>query len=199
MKKLAIIFLFIAGIIVYFFWPEKVITYPAGVTAPNQPIQNDLSEKKEWQKGEFNIKALAEYKITARVLSRNNFSVGKESDLSPIDLALGWGPMSNQEVIDKIKVTQRNRWYHWQTDAYPIPRQEIMTNSANVHIIPKDGSIEDKLDKIYKGSLIEMTGYLVEVNTADGWHWKSSLKRDDTSGGSCELFWVEEIVIFDKK
>ncbi len=198
MKKLAFISLVIAGIIVYFFWPEKVITYPAGVTAPNQPIQNDLSEQKEWQKGEFNIKVLAEYKITARVLSRNNFSVGKESDLSPVDLALGWGPMSDQTVIDKIKFTQRNRWYNWQTDAYPIPRQEIMTNSANVHIIPKDDSIEDRLDEIYKGSLIEMTGYLVEVNTKDGWHWKSSLSRDDTGGGSCELFWVENVVVLDK-
>ncbi|MCJ7554491.1 MAG: hypothetical protein MUO34_11475 [Ignavibacteriaceae bacterium] len=199
MKKLAIISLFIAGITVYSFWPEKVITYPAGVTAPSQPLQNDLSEKKEWQKGEFNIKALAEYKITARVLSRNNFSVGKESDLSPVDLALGWGPMSDQTVIDKIKVTQRNRWYQWKTESYPIPRDKIMTNSANVHIIPKDDSLEDKLDKIYKGSLIEMTGYLVEVDTEDGWHWKSSLRRDDTAGGSCELFWVENVVILDDK
>jgi len=76
--------------------------------------------------------------------------------------------------------------------------KEISLNSANVHIIPKDESVEEKFDEVYKGSLIEMKGYLVEVTTADGWRWKSSLKRDDTGGGSCELFWVEEMKIPDK-
>jgi hypothetical protein len=40
-----------------------------------------------------------------------------------------------------------------------------------------------------------MKGYLVKISKADGWHWISSLKRDDTAGGSCELFWVEEVSI----
>jgi hypothetical protein len=43
-----------------------------------------------------------------------------------------------------------------------------------------------------------MKGYLVEITTTEGWRWKSSLKRDDTGGGSCELFWVEQLEIFDK-
>lgn len=199
MKKLIIFLIVLSGIGLYLFWPEKVITYPAGITAPEQPIQSNVAKNREWQQDEFNFKALAEYKITARVLSRNTFSIGKESKISPIDLALGWGPMSDQDVMDRIKVTQSNRWYHWQTDSYPIPRQEIMLNSANVHIIPKDKSIEKQFDKVYKGSLIEMIGYLVEVTTADGWHWRSSLRRDDTGGGSCELIWVEELKVLDKK
>ena len=197
MKKLLIISFFIVGIGIYLFWPEKVITFPVGITAPGEPKQVNLNSDKEWNKDEFNFKALAEYKIKARVLSRNNFSVGKESQISPVDLALGWGPMSDQAVIDKITVTQRNRWYNWKTDSYPIPRKDIMYNSANVHIIPKDDSVEKELKKVYKGSLIEMTGYLVEITTTDGWCWKSSLRRDDTGGGSCELFWVEELSIME--
>lgn len=198
MKKILIISIFIVLAAIYLFWPEKVITYPAGILAPEPPLQRNLTETKEWQKDEFTIKALAEYKIKARVLSRNNFSVGKESKISPIDLALGWGRMSDQSVIDKITVTQSNRWYRWKTDSYPIPRNEIMTSSANVHIVPADESVEKKLGKVYKGSLIEMKGFLVEITTKDRWYWKSSLRRDDTGGGSCELFLVEEIEIFDK-
>jgi len=198
MKKIILISLVLV-VAAYFFWPEKTISYPAGQTASDQPLQQNLSSAKEWQKDEFNIKALAEYKIKARVLSRNNFSIGKESKLSPVDFALGWGPMSDQDVIDKIDVSQSNRWYHWETKSYPIPRQEISLNSANVHIIPKDDLLEDKLSDVYKGSLIEMSGYLVEVTAEDGWHWKSSLRRDDTAGGSCELFWVEELTILDNE
>lgn len=198
MKKIIFISLVLV-VAAYFFWPEKTISYPSGQTAPDQPLQQNLSSAKEWQKDEFNIKALAEYKIKGRVLSRNNFSIGKESKLSPVDFALGWGPMSDQDVIDKIEVSQSNRWYHWETKSYPIPRQEVSLNSANVHIIPKDDLLEDKLSDVYKGSLIEMSGYLVEVTSEDGWHWKSSLRRDDTAGGSCELFWVEELTILDNE
>lgn len=198
MKKLIPIFIIIP-LLAYFFWPEKIITYPAGVTAPAQPKQTNLAASKTWDKNEFHFKALAEYEIKARVLSRNNFSVGKESEISPVDFALGWGPMSDQSIIDKIEISQSNRWYRWETEEYPIPSNQIALNSANVHIVPKDESIEEKLDNVFKGSLIEMKGYLVEVTKDDGWHWSSSLRRDDTAGGACELFWVEEVLILDEE
>jgi hypothetical protein len=197
MKKILIPAALVIIVLVYFFYPETVITFPPGVTAPDQPKQAGISETKTWTFDDFNIRALAEYQITARVLSRNDFSVGKESEISPFDLALGWGPMSDQSVIDKLDISQSNRWYHWQAEVLPIPLKEISLNSANVHIIPKDEAIEEKFDKVYQGSLIEMKGYLVEVTTADGWRWRSSLKRDDTGGGSCELFLVDDLIVFD--
>ncbi|MBT8392153.1 MAG: hypothetical protein HKO83_08940 [Ignavibacteriaceae bacterium] len=197
MKKLLVVSPLLLIILVYLFWPERVVTYPPGITAPTPPQQTNLPSEKKWTEGEYTIEALAEYKIKARVLSRNNFSFGKESDLSPFDLALGWGPMSDQNVIDQIDISQRNRWYNWQADVLPLPRKEISLNSANVHIIPKDESVEDNFDKVYKGSLIEMKGYLVKVTAPGGWRWVSSLRRDDTRGGSCELFWVGEIIVFD--
>jgi len=198
MKKGLIASALIVVVLVYFFYPDPVVTYPPGVTAPDQPKQTNVMGTKEWKLEDFTFKPLAEYNIKARVLGRNNFSLGKESEISPFDLVLGWGPMSDQSIIDKIEISQSNRWYHWKTDVLPIPSREISLNSANVHIIPKDETVENKLDKVYEGSLIEMKGYLVEVKTEDGWHWKSSMKRDDTGGGSCELFWVEELVVFDK-
>ena len=198
MKKLLITLAILAIALVYFFYPETVITYPPGETAPSQPIQTNLAVKKKWTVGEFTIEALAEYDVKARVLSRNNFWLGKESELSPFDLALGWGPMSDQSVINKIDIWQRDRWYFWEADKLPIPMNEISLNSANTHIIPKDENVKDEFDKVYKGSLIEMKGYLVKVTTAKGWHWISSLRRDDTGGGSCELFWVEDLTVFDK-
>jgi hypothetical protein len=198
MKKLLIASPLLIIIFIYFLWPERVVTYPPGVTAITPPQQTNLTSEKKWTEGEYTIEALAEYEIRARVLSRNNFSFGKESDLSPFDLALGWGPMSDQSVIDKIDISQRNRWYHWQADVFPIPKKDISLNSANVHIIPKDEAIENKFDKVYRGSLIEMKGYLVKVTTSEGWRWISSLRRDDTRGGSCELFWVEEVTVLDK-
>jgi len=198
MKKTIVASVFLIIILVYFFYPEKLVTFPPGITSPGQPKQINLTEVKVWRVGEFKIEALAEYDIKARVLSRNNFSTGKESELSPLYLALGWGPMSDQSIIDKINISQSNRWYHWNADVLPIPGTEISLHSANVHIVPKDELIEEKFDEVYRGSLVEMKGYLVKISKVDGWHWVSSLKRDDTGGGSCELFWVEDLRIYDK-
>jgi hypothetical protein len=198
MKKLLVASVLIIVVLVYFLYPETVVTYPPGVTAPSIPQQTNLTNGKKWNVGEYTIEALAEYKIKARVLSRNNFSSGKESDLSPFDLALGWGPMSDQNVIDRIDISQRNRWYYWHSDNLPIPMKDISLNSANTHIIPKDETVQDKFDRVYKGSLVEMNGYLVKVTAPGGWRWKSSLKRDDTGNGSCELFWVDDINVLDK-
>lgn len=197
MKKI-LAAVFIIAIAVYFFYPEKVITYPPGITAPDPPKQTSADEGKMWVAGEYTFEALASYSIKARVLSRNNFHVGKESDLSPFDLALGWGPMSDQSIIDKIDISQSHRWYRWKSEALPIPSMQISNNSANVHIVPKDETVKDKFDDVYKGSLIEMNGYLVKITAEKGWRWVSSLRRDDTGGGSCELLWVEDIMVFDE-
>ncbi len=132
-------------------------------------------------------------------LGMNFYSLGDESKLSPVDLALGWGQMSDQKILNQIEITQSNRWYHWQTESFPIPSSVISKSSANVHIIPKDDSIKDKIDDLCKGSLIEMRGYLVEIHKDNGWHWKSSLSRDDTGGGACELFWVDDLEILDSQ
>ncbi len=195
MKKTIIISVLLVVILVYFFYPETVVTFPPGITAPEQPKQTNLNIDKTWNVGDYTIQALAEYNIKARVLSRNNFSLGEESELSPFDLALGWGPMSDQSIIDKIDISQRDRWYNWSSEHLPITSKDVSLNSANVHIIPKDEFTEDEFDNVYRGSLVEMEGYLVKITKADGWHWVSSLKRDDTGGGSCELFWVEELSV----
>jgi hypothetical protein len=199
MKKFSVfLIIVIAGILIYSFWPEKELRHPPGVLAPDDPIQIPVTSPVSWQKGEFTITPLAEFKIKAFVLSTNSFSLGRESDLSPMDLALGWGQMSNQAIIDGLEISQSNRWYHWKAKVLVIPAKEIMTHSANMHIIPANDQIEETLDSLYKGCIIEMKGYLVSVRAEDGWHWKSSLRRDDTGGGACELVWAEELEIINE-
>lgn len=196
MKKILFLLLIAAsGIIIYLMISEKEIIHSPGVLINEKPFQVLLNEKKSWQKDEYNISALAEFHIKARVLSVNFFWTGREKEISPVDFALGWGSMSDQAVLNNIEISQRNRWYHWETETFPIPRNEIIMNSANMHIIPADDTIEELLDEVYKGCLVEMKGYLVEIKADDGWRWKSSLRRDDTGGGACELVFVEELKI----
>ena len=141
----------------------------------------------------YAITPLQDFTIDARVLSRHDYQFDREAQLSPTDLALGWGPMADPQVLSQIEVSQANRWYHWQTAKYPIPRRDIETHSANMHMIASDPLIADQLAHVKTSDRIHLEGKLVEIRGDDGWHWRSSLSRDDTGAGACELVWVTRL------
>ena len=102
------------------------------------------------------------------MLSRRNYRWGREAGLSPVDLALGWGRMSDESVVDRLEIWQSGRWYRWQTDAFPIPRGEIETHSGNMHLIPASESVESAVGRACTGHIVEFSGSLVRVDGQDG-------------------------------
>lgn len=170
------------------------IKQPPGVLAPDVPKQTKVQQAKTWNKDVYHFTALAKFDLKAKVLGKEHYRFDRTADIAPYDLALGWGRMSDQVIVDRIDISQRTRWYFWKTDAFPIPRKEIETSSANMHIIPANEQVEDELDDILVGEIILLKGYLVKVTTDDDFRWQSSLTRDDTGGGACEVVWVEKLL-----
>lgn len=195
-SKTAVIIPLLAIVLVLYFvsswWKGRPISHGPGMVAPNTPeqIETDIAPfafKDYW------IIPLANFQIKARVLSTRKYRSGRESDLSPIDLALGWGPMSDEAVLEDVKIRQSSRFYFWSTREFPIPRREIEIHSANMHIVPASEVVLRRLNDVRKGHIVDFTGYLVKITANDGWRWKSSLTRNDTGSGGCELVWVEEL------
>lgn len=178
----------------YQHFSQRPVTHGNGVIASQQPTQNSISHASFKLNG-YSITPLKSFEMEARVLSARRYSIGREADLSPIDLTLGWGPMSDEAVLSKVDISQSNRFYYWHVDEFPIPRREIEMNSANMHMIPADGRIEKMLKSVRPGEVVRFSGYLVQVNASDGWHWKSSLTREDTGNGACEVVYVKELVV----
>lgn len=194
MKKILIL-IGIAFIVYYYGLPGREIKHHPGALVTSDPIQENLSQATPINFKNYTITPMADFSITARVLSRENYHLDKEAELAPVDLALGWGPMSDSKVLEKIEITQSNRWYHWNAREFPIPRRDIETHSANMHMIPADTGVALALDNAVKGSIIELHGKLVSITQKGGWHWKSSMTREDTGNGACEVIWVENIYI----
>jgi hypothetical protein len=167
--------------------------YGPGVMAAQAPQQSAPRLDSVIEMDGYKITPLADFKITAKVLSRRDYRFGREADLSPVDFALGWGNMSDESVLQEIKISQSNRWYRWQVREFPIPKQEIQTHSANMHIIPKDRGLARVISNIRKGSVVTLTGQLVIVDGDKGWQWTSSLSREDIGAHACELFLVESV------
>ncbi len=173
---------------------EQAVSLPAGVTAPTPPRQKKLIEAPVFVRGDFIIRPVASFELDARVLARERYRFDRSADISPIDLALGWGPMSNQEVIDQIKITQSRRFYWWRVKRYPIPRRQIIENSANMHMVPANDDVRDQLYSLRRGELITISGYLANVTSGD-FTWRTSTTRTDAGAGACEIVWVEHIEV----
>ena len=176
--------------------PEEMITLYGDINPlKSQPRQSPPRTAKAFERDGFIITPLADFEISARVLGRENYYLGKESSLSPLDLTLGWGRMSDPEILEQISIRQSSRWYYWSTSSFPIPRREIETHSANMHMIPANEHIEDLLDDVDEGRSIYLKGQLVRVDADNGWRWVSSLSREDTGARACELVYVTDVVM----
>lgn len=171
---------------------------PPERAAPDDPVQEALGAVKTLKKDKFSFRLTHRFKIKALVLSRKNYALGDESDISPVDLALGWGPMSNPNPLKLIRISQGGRFYRFRYDnAPPINHREIELNSANMHMIPANETVARDLKAVNKGDVIEISGYLANVRRDDGWTWNSSTTRADTGRGACEIVYIESIKIYD--
>lgn len=176
------------------YWSDRPVKVAPGVTVAAEPQQTDARGDEFVHKG-YTIAPLQTFDIEARVLGVKTYRMGREADLSPVDLALGWGRMSDSAVLAQVDISQGNRFYFWRVKEFPIPREEIERSSANMHMIPADSGVERRLDQVREGQRVRIQGWLVEARGQDGWRWRSSLSRNDTGAGACEVIYVRDITI----
>jgi len=184
----------LVGVMVYIYWPYTPRTM--SVVVVEEPKQRMLTGEAPWVKKGYVITPLAAFSIRAKVLHTRQYRWDRGAELSPIDLALGWGLMSDPRLLEKITIEQSNRWYFWRYDEpLPINNEYIIAHSANMHMIPANDEVRALLLSARPNEIVSLNGYLVKVVANDGYTWASSLSRTDTGAGSCELVWVENASI----
>lgn len=165
---------------------------PSLVERGAPPLQSDVPLSMPPLKTESaTLQPLAGFSIEARVLGREDYVIGREAAFSPTDLALGWGRMTEDAVLAQLNISQGGRWYRysWKNEP-PIPLGEIIRSSANMHMVPADDAVAAALRDVDAGDRVRIDGWLVQVETPEGWRWRSSLTREDSGGGACEVVYV---------
>jgi hypothetical protein len=171
------------------------LRHPAGILVSSVPNQINLKDPRPWKKENRIFVPLARFSLRARVLSKERYRFDRTSDISPVDLVLGWGPMSDQGILDHLDIAQGSRRFVLAPLSPPPPLSlyMLMEYCANMHMIPADGETADLLKGVRAGEIIELAGYLVGIQEGGQWVWVSSLSRNDTGDGSCEIIWVEQV------
>ena len=190
--RLAFSALLIGGAI-YGLWPRTALRHPPGVLVAAEPVQHLISAKPLPAHRGWTLSGVATYAIKARVLhTRRYWDDG--SALVPCDVALGWGRMSDQAVLDGLKISQSTRFmfYQW-ADTPPIPGKEIACHASNNHVIAGNPGVAAVIRKLRAGQIVTLRGFLVNATSPEGGHWNTSLTRADDGPGACELFYVEAV------
>lgn len=177
-------------------WRAQPVRRADGMPASADPVQVDFaSPQPPIELGGATLHPLADFQVAARVLAREKYHFDAKASLSPTDLVLGWGRMSDSAVLRHIDVAQGGRFYRWHVKAFPIPRREIEAHSPNMHIIPADDRDASALARVRVGEVVAFSGLLVEADKPGGWRWRSSMTRADTGPGACELVYVRALEI----
>jgi len=164
-----------------------------GIRVHDIPYQKALTEYVWHKRNNYEIGYSDEFKITGLVLSKRHYIGDERADISPYDMVVGWGPMSDPNIIKDINVRQNNRFYYWNVSEFPIPRKELELNSTNLHLVPNTEEIAKALANLKKGDVVELVGYLVDIKDEDGFIWATSRVRSDSGDGACEIVLVERL------
>jgi hypothetical protein len=174
------------------YWSKRPIERQAGVLVAADPDQTDATVAPFRFENSL-ITPRANYDITARVLSVERYRVDGGSWLAPIDFAVGWSKMSDSAVLKHFRVTQGARFFTIYPDNNAIELHEALHSASNMHLAPATSQVRDLLLRARVGNIAHLRGYLIDVNRDDGFSWHTSLTREDTGDGACELMWVEEV------
>lgn len=180
------------GVYFYFFYESTGKTYEPGILVNSVPEQINTSGSKALDHKGYTLSTRAAVKVRARVLGKERYYFDDGADVIPVDLALGWKEMSDQSVLDQLKIWQSGRFYFWRTrdDYLPVSREKIEHNSSNWHVIPATDEVEDKIMSVSKGDIVSFEGFLVDVTKKGGFMKSTSMVRTDTGPGACEIVFV---------
>ncbi len=158
-----------------------------------EPVQIELTDVPalDWNGVQLQPRAL--FALESRVLGTRNYRFGRETDVSTLDVALGWGRMADPEIVSQFSISQSGRFYFWRAKELPIPAAEVVRSSANMHMIAANETVRRELRRLDAGDQVRLHGVLLDIQWPDGGYWKTSLTREDSGAGACEIVWVHRL------
>jgi hypothetical protein len=117
--------------------------------------------------------------ITARVLARKTYPPEGFGDQLPLDLVLGWGPMSDNRVLDQVSIRQDKR--SMQIDPGPgftLKLDDAYASAINLSAYSDDFQFRSALESIRVGDVIRIVGWTLRLRNPQGEIWDGGDGQD---------------------
>jgi hypothetical protein len=144
-----------------------------GVLVGAEPTYGGLDFQPPWLPlGSHQAMAVGTIDVSARVLSRRDYPPAGFGQVLPTDLVLGWGPMSDNRVIDHVAIRQEDRGMVLQPDAAAA----ITTDAAYASVLQAAVYSEFRphsqaLAALRVGDVIHLYGWRMKLQDANGTTW----------------------------
>jgi hypothetical protein len=193
MRRAFLIGLVVLGI--WFYERTRPIPQPPGILAQDPPQISAVADKPPvFERNNHVLTGLAGFRAKARVLSVERYSRDRESRISPLDIVLGWGRLSDSVTLKGVDVAQTERRLLFKSYDPAFPDEVAVGHVLNLHLVAADEQIEARLKQLRAGSVVEIEGWLVEAVAGDGWRWRGEA-REHTPQAPGNVVWVKRIEI----
>ncbi len=180
----------------------------------NEPLQTETGSTdiiKFSKNGyDYELTQLYDYDISGLVVHKMNYSwftIYKGEKVFSTDLCLIWGDNIKSKVFknNSVKFYQDCRWCNveWYGNV-----DFNLNQLSNNHLIVITPVLLNKIAAISSGDQVRIKGKLVYAKArpsgktrdedSNGFEWRSSVTRNDTGAGACEVIFVEDAQILAK-
>jgi hypothetical protein len=185
------------GLIVLALWfynAVRPVPQPPGILAPDAPQIEPVAGKPEvFERNGHVLTALARFSGQARVLSVDRYG-DRASKVAPLDVALGWGPMSDSATLKVVDVAQTERGVVFQSFDPKLPDEQVRDYVLNLHVVAADPELEKRLSELRRGNVVRMEGWLVEAVAGEGWRWRGKA-REAAPKMPGTLLWLQKLEV----
>ena len=159
----------------------------------------------EYQGHQYKIQPVASYEISGLVVTHNDISSIADAyhtseSVDFRDVCLVWGSNVTTGAFRGMEYWSMP----WSCHFKPRDRSAMddfdQAELSNNHLLAADEGIRNTIRSMRIGDQVQLRGKLINYWQADypEFKRKSSLTREDTGDGACEVLWVEEATILRK-
>ena len=173
---------------------ELVITPPKW---PALPFGNNYRDYMSY--GNNQVQPVDGADLMGRVLASKQYPPKGFGEVTHTDLVLGWGPMSDNRVLDHLKITQAERGVDFLLDsAAPITLAAADDSSVNISVYSDYFDNSAALDAIRIGDVVRIVGWKMRARNASGTTWEGG-SGHDRKGQQSAVILVLKLQVNDEK
>lgn len=193
---LKFILLVIITFLGYYFWSTYPISHGPGEMAPEKPIITRINWEKSVLYKEVEIIPIRKISAQVRIIKKEAYYFDSRSKLSPLDLLIGWGELSDERNLDNIRFHLSKRYFNYTTIKPTIQLDKILEQISLWHIVPSSELVEEEIKKLREGNIVQLEGYIVDIESKVGIEWKSEIKKLNNSQLPNTIVFVTKINTF---